>query len=79
MSTDLILKSFNGVAQQKSYGGKSLQENLLNAQKAIERVAYTEKISFEQKQTFNMGQKLTHEETSHHFFFGFDFYQSCLS
>jgi len=42
--TDLILKSFNGVAQQKSYGGKSLQENLLNAQEAIDRVRYTEKI-----------------------------------
>ena len=44
MSTDLILKNFNGLAQRKSYGGKSLQENLENAQKAIDKVAYTEKI-----------------------------------
>lgn len=42
--TDLILKSFNGVAQHKSYGGKSLQENLDSADKAIKRVQYTEKI-----------------------------------
>ena len=42
--TDLILKSFNGVAQRKSYGGKSLQENLENAEKAIAKVVYTEKI-----------------------------------
>ena len=42
--TDLILKSFNGVAQRKSYGGKSLQENLENADKAIAKVVYTEKI-----------------------------------
>jgi hypothetical protein len=44
MSTELMLRSFNGVAQQKSYGGKSLQQNLENAQAAIERVKYTEKI-----------------------------------
>lgn len=44
MSTDLILKNFNGLAQRKSYGGKSLQENLENAQKSIEKVFYTEKI-----------------------------------
>ena len=44
MSTDLILKNFNGLAQRKSYGGKSLQENLENAQKAMDKVAYTEKI-----------------------------------
>ena len=42
--TDLILKSFNGVAQRKSYGGKTLQQNLENAQKAIAKVQYTEKI-----------------------------------
>ena len=29
--TDLILKSFNEVALRKSYGGKTLQENLANA------------------------------------------------
>ena len=42
--TDLILKSFNGVAQHKSYGGKTLQQNLENASEAIARVVYTEKI-----------------------------------
>ena len=42
--TDLILKSFNGVAQHKSYGGKTLQENLENAEKAIAKVQYTERI-----------------------------------
>ena len=42
--TDLILKSFNGVAQHKSYGGKTLQENLENAEKAIDKVKYTERI-----------------------------------
>ena len=42
--TDLILKSFNGVATHKSYGGKTLQENLENASKAIAKVQYTERI-----------------------------------
>ena len=42
--TDLILKSFNGVAQHKSYGGKTLQQNLDNAEKAIAKVQYTERI-----------------------------------
>ena len=42
--TDLILKSFNGVAQQKSYGGNSLEVNLANASKAIAKVQYTERI-----------------------------------
>ena len=42
--TDLILKSFNGVAQHKSYGGKTLQQNLENADKAIAKVQYTERI-----------------------------------
>ena len=42
--TELILKSFNGLAQQKSYGGNSLEVNLENAQKAIEKVQYTAKI-----------------------------------
>ena len=42
--TDLILKSFNGVAQQKSYGGKTLEVNLANADRAIKRVQYTERI-----------------------------------
>ena len=42
--TDLILKSFNGVAQQKSYGGNSLETNLANASKAIAKVQYTERI-----------------------------------
>jgi len=42
--TDLILKSFNGVAQHKSYGGKTLQQNLESADKAIAKVQYTERI-----------------------------------
>jgi len=42
--TDLILKSFNGIAQHKSYGGKTLQQNLDNAEKAIDKVRYTERI-----------------------------------
>ena len=42
--TDIILKSFNGVAKQKSYGGNSLETNLINADRAIKRVQYTEKI-----------------------------------
>ena len=42
--TDLILKSFNGLAQHKSYGGKTLQQNLENAEKAIIKVQYTERI-----------------------------------
>ena len=42
--SDIILKSFNGVAQQKSYGGNTLETNLINAQKAIDKVQYTEKI-----------------------------------
>ena len=42
--TDLILKSFNGVAQHKSYGNKTLQQNLENAEKAIAKVQYTERI-----------------------------------
>ena len=42
--TDLILKSFNGVAQKKSYGGNTLEVNLANADRAIKRVQYTERI-----------------------------------
>ena len=42
--TDLILKGFNGITQYKSYGGKSLQENLDNVEKAIAKVQYTERI-----------------------------------
>lgn len=44
--TDLVLKTFsNGhLAKYKSYGGKSLAENIVRAEKAIEKVQYTEKI-----------------------------------
>jgi len=42
--TDLILKRFNGITQHKSYGGNSLETNLFNAEKAIAKVQYTEKI-----------------------------------
>ena len=41
---ELILKSFNGLAQRKSYGGKTLEVNLENADRAIKRVQYTSKI-----------------------------------
>ena len=42
--TNIILKNFNGIAEHKSYGGNSLEENLVNAQKSIEKVQYTERI-----------------------------------
>ena len=42
--TDLILKSFNGITQHKSYGGKTLQQNLESAEVAIAKVQYTERI-----------------------------------
>ena len=41
---DLILRSFNGEMQKKSYGGNTLATNFANAQKAIDKVRYTEKI-----------------------------------
>ena len=42
--SDLILKSFNGVSQHKSYGGKTLQQNLENAERTLAKVQYTERI-----------------------------------
>jgi hypothetical protein len=44
--TDLVLKTFsNGLlATHKSYGDKSLAENIARAEKAIEKVQYTERI-----------------------------------
>ena len=42
--SNLILKSLNGISTQKSYGGKTFLANLENAEKAIERVQYTERI-----------------------------------
>tara|TARA_Y100000310_G_C20603472_1_gene774271 strand:- start:120 stop:908 length:789 start_codon:yes stop_codon:yes gene_type:complete len=42
--TDLILKSFNGISQHKSYGGNSFETNLRNTEKAIAKVQYTERI-----------------------------------
>ena len=42
--TDLILKNFNGITQHKSYGGNSLETNLANAERAIDKVQYTERI-----------------------------------
>ena len=44
MMKDLILKSFNGVEHHKSYGGKTLQQNLESADRAIQKVQYTERI-----------------------------------
>ena len=40
----LILRKFNDIASQKSYGGKTLIENFDNADKAIGKVQYTERI-----------------------------------
>lgn len=42
--SDLILKSLNGIAKYESYGGKTFLANLENAEKAIEKVQYTERI-----------------------------------
>ena len=39
--TDLNLRSFNGVAQQKSYGGNTLATNFSNAQKAIDKWTFS--------------------------------------
>ena len=41
---DLILRSLNGLSKYESYGGKSLQENIDSADKAIAKVQYTEQI-----------------------------------
>tara|TARA_Y100000310_G_C20647664_1_gene797551 strand:+ start:1006 stop:1791 length:786 start_codon:yes stop_codon:yes gene_type:complete len=41
---DLILKTFNGIGPQKSYGGNSFAVNLANAEKAVAKVKYTENI-----------------------------------
>ena len=42
--TSIILKSLNGLAKQKSYGGKTLSENIASAEEAILKVQYTERI-----------------------------------
>ena len=42
--TELVLKSFNGITQHKSYGGKSLQENLESADRVIQKIRFTERI-----------------------------------
>lgn len=44
LSTDLIKRSFGALVDHKSYGGKSLVENIQNAQVAIDKVQYTERI-----------------------------------
>ena len=41
---DLILRSLNGLSKYESYGGKSLQENIDSADRAIAKVQYTERI-----------------------------------
>jgi hypothetical protein len=45
-SKDLVVKTFNNdsIAKYKSYGDKSLVENLQNAEVAINKVKYTERI-----------------------------------
>ena len=42
--TNIILKSLNGLASQKSYGGQTLSENIASAEIAIAKVQYTERI-----------------------------------
>ena len=42
--TKLVLKSFNGITQHKSYGGKSLQENIESADRVIQKIRFTERI-----------------------------------
>jgi hypothetical protein len=42
--TSIILKSLNGLAKQKSYGNKTLSENIASAEEAILKVQYTERI-----------------------------------
>jgi hypothetical protein len=42
--TDIVLKSFDGLTKHKSYGGKTLVENIKSAEKAIAKVQYTERI-----------------------------------
>ena len=43
-STDLVIRSFGALVEHKSYGGKSLVENLHNADLAAKKVQYTERI-----------------------------------
>ena len=43
-STDLVAKSLNEVSNYASYGDKSLVENLKNAEVAVKKVQYTERI-----------------------------------
>lgn len=42
--SNLILKSLNGIAKYDSYGGKSLEQNIESADRAIATVQYTERI-----------------------------------
>ena len=43
-STELVVRSFGAIVEHKSYGGKSLVENLHNADLAAKKVQYTERI-----------------------------------
>ena len=43
-STELVVRSFGAIVEHKSYGGKSLVENLRNADLAAKKVQYTESI-----------------------------------
>jgi len=43
-STDLVVRSFGAIVEHKSYGGKTLVENLHNADLAAKKVQYTERI-----------------------------------
>ena len=43
-STELVVRSFGAIVEHKSYGGKSLVENLRNADLAAKKVQYTERI-----------------------------------
>ena len=43
-STELVVRSFGAIVEHKSYGGKTLVENLHNADLAAKKVQYTERI-----------------------------------
>ena len=56
--SNLILKSLNGLSAQQSYGGKTFLANLENAEEAIAKVQYTERI-FDKSRSQHMLKFLT--------------------
>ena len=53
-STDLVVRSFGAIVEHKSYGGKTLVENLHNADLAAKKVQYTERIWDRSRSQFMM-------------------------